>query len=97
MCSIYYLHITLQICILYGRHTQGCAFEIDSVAKFLKVGDDMEPGTVFGPVQNKPQYLRVKALMDEPRAGELTLLEGRAVPHGNGYFWSIIRQKIHGS
>jgi len=57
----------------------------------------MEPDTVFGPAQNKPQYLRVKALMDEARAGELTLLEGRAVPHGNGYFWSIIRQKIHGS
>ena len=46
----------------------------------------MEPDTVFGPVQNKPQYLRVKALMDEARADGLTLLEGRAVPQGSGYF-----------
>ena len=83
---------TAQICIATKRmyiHDDiydALRDKLHGLAKFLKVGDGMEPDTVFGPVQNKPQYLRVKALMDEARADGLTLLEGRAVPQGSGYF-----------
>jgi acyl-CoA reductase-like NAD-dependent aldehyde dehydrogenase len=55
------------------------------MAKSLKVGDGMEPGVMFGPVQNRPQYERVKAIMNEARDQGLTLLEGAAVPE-QGYF-----------
>jgi len=83
---------TAQICIATKRmyvHDDiydALRDKLHGLAKFLKVGDGMEPDTVFGPVQNKPQYLRVKALMDEARADGLTLLEGSAVPQGSGYF-----------
>ncbi|WP_077032922.1 aldehyde dehydrogenase family protein [Pelomonas sp. KK5] len=50
-----------------------------------KVGDGAEPGTMFGPIQNEPQYRRVKALFEETRALGCTMLQGAPVPE-HGYF-----------
>ena len=49
------------------------------------VGDGFEQGTMLGPIQNEPQYKRVRNLIDDAKANGLTLLEGKEVPE-NGYF-----------
>jgi acyl-CoA reductase-like NAD-dependent aldehyde dehydrogenase len=56
-----------------------------ALAKSSVVGDGSEPESVFGPLQNEPQYRRVKALIDAARNQGLVLIEGREVPK-RGYF-----------
>jgi acyl-CoA reductase-like NAD-dependent aldehyde dehydrogenase len=58
---------------------------LHALARTLKVGDGTDPDTVFGPVQNLPQFRRVQQLMDEARQRGLRLLQGGAVPD-QGYF-----------
>jgi len=60
-----------------------------AIAQAVKVGDGSEQGTVLGPIQNKRQYDRVMALIDDARANDLTLIEGAAVPDNGGYFIPI--------
>lgn len=50
------------------------------------IGDGIEEGVSHGPLQNAAQYQRVKALIEDARAAGLTLLQGKSVPEGNGYF-----------
>jgi acyl-CoA reductase-like NAD-dependent aldehyde dehydrogenase len=59
-----------------------------ALARASSVGDGSEPESVFGPLQNAPQFQRVKALIDAARKQGLVLLEGRAVPKV-GYFIPI--------
>lgn len=56
------------------------------LAGAIKVGDGAEQGTVLGPVQNRRQFERVSALIEDARKEGLTLIEGPAVPKGGGYF-----------
>lgn len=52
----------------------------------IKVGPGLDASTQLGPVQNKPQYLRVRALIEHSRqAGHPILFEGD-IPEGPGYF-----------
>jgi len=62
--------------------------KLHQLAKTLPIGDGMQPGVLFGPIQNLPQYRRVLQLRDEARADGLTLLEGAAVPE-TGYFMPL--------
>jgi acyl-CoA reductase-like NAD-dependent aldehyde dehydrogenase len=57
-----------------------------AIARAVTVGDGSEQGTVLGPIQNKRQFDRVMALIDDARANNLTLIEGSAVPDNGGYF-----------
>ena len=50
------------------------------------VGDGSQQGVQYGPVQNRAQFDRVRGLIDGARAAGLKLLEGSAVPDGDGYF-----------
>jgi acyl-CoA reductase-like NAD-dependent aldehyde dehydrogenase len=59
---------------------------LHAIAQRVKVGDGAQPGTDYGPVQNAPQYRRVRALIAEARESGLKLLEGAPVPEGQGYF-----------
>ncbi|NWK96256.1 aldehyde dehydrogenase [Sphingobium lactosutens] len=59
--------------------------QLHRIALARTVGDGSAQGVDYGPVQNAPQYRRVRALIDEARADGLTLLEGAAVPD-EGYF-----------
>ena len=58
---------------------------LHALAQSLKVGNGLDDGVVFGPLQNALQYERVKALLEDARAQGLTLLEGGPVPE-QGYF-----------
>ncbi len=62
---------------------------LHAIAQTVTVGDGAEQGSVLGPVQNAQQYRRVLDLIDDARAKGLTLLEGKAVPEGGGYFIPI--------
>jgi acyl-CoA reductase-like NAD-dependent aldehyde dehydrogenase len=85
---------TAQVCIatkrLYIHETIYDALRdrLVALARASSVGDGKEPESVFGPLQNAPQFQRVKALIDAARKQGLVLLEGRAVPK-NGYFIPI--------
>jgi acyl-CoA reductase-like NAD-dependent aldehyde dehydrogenase len=59
---------------------------LTQLARTIKVGDGAEQGSVLGPIQNKRQFERVKALIEDARASGLILIEGAAVPDTGGYF-----------
>lgn len=81
-----------QICVATKRlyvHEDvydGLRDRLVAIARTIRVGDGSEQGVVLGPIQNKRQYDRVMALLDDARANRLTLLQGSAVPDGGGYF-----------
>ena len=56
------------------------------IARNARVGNGLEQGVTFGPVQNRAQYDRVRELLADARASGLTLLEGSEAPSGGGYF-----------
>ena len=60
-----------------------------ALAQQAVVGDGAQQGVQFGPIQNRMQYDRVTALLNGAREQGLTILEGRAVPPGDGYFVPI--------
>ena len=58
------------------------------IARATKIGDGSEQGTDLGPIQNKRQFERVRALIEDARKTNLVLLEGADVP-SEGYFVPI--------
>jgi acyl-CoA reductase-like NAD-dependent aldehyde dehydrogenase len=54
--------------------------------KTVKLGNGLEEGTKLGPIQNKPQFQRVKSLIEESKANGLRLLTGSDAPPAKGYF-----------
>ncbi len=63
--------------------------ELFKLAQASVVGDGLEQGTMFGPIQNRPQFDRVAKLIDGARSQGLVLLEGSPVPDNGGYFIPI--------
>jgi acyl-CoA reductase-like NAD-dependent aldehyde dehydrogenase len=57
-----------------------------AIVQSSPVGDGSEQGAMFGPVQNKPQFERVKNLMEDARSSGLKLLQGKAPRNTDGYF-----------
>lgn len=84
-------HNTAQVCVATKRlyiHADiydAMRDKLHELARSLPVGDGTEQGVRYGPVQNEPQYRRVRALIEDARAQGLTLLEGGPVPD-KGYF-----------
>lgn len=58
-------------------------------AKTVKVGDGTEQGVQIGPIQNRPQFERVRALLADARSAGIHFLLGGDVPEGKGYFIPI--------
>lgn len=58
-------------------------------AKSVKVGDGTEQGVQIGPIQNRPQFDRVRALLADARSAGTRFLLGGDVPEGQGYFVPI--------
>ncbi|ESZ89052.1 MAG: aldehyde dehydrogenase [Blastomonas sp. CACIA14H2] len=56
-------------------------------ARASKVGDGLEQGSNFGPIQNRPQFEKVKDLIRDARENGLKFLVGGDVPAGGkGFF-----------
>jgi acyl-CoA reductase-like NAD-dependent aldehyde dehydrogenase len=81
-----------QVCIATKRmyvHASvydALAAELAAIAARVKNGDGLEQGTDIGPIQNRAQFERVKALIADARAQGLAFLAGGEVPEGRGYF-----------
>jgi acyl-CoA reductase-like NAD-dependent aldehyde dehydrogenase len=58
------------------------------LARNSTIGDGAEAGTILGPIQNRRQYDRLRALLDEARNAGLKLIQGQ-VPEGGGYFLPV--------
>lgn len=58
-------------------------------AKSVKIGDGTEQGVQIGPIQNRPQFDRVRALLADARSAGTRFLLGGDVPEGQGYFIPI--------
>ena len=63
---------------------------LHAIAQAVPVGDGLQQGSVLGPVQNAPQYARVKDLLRSAEDSGLTLLYGKDVPEGAGYFVPVV-------
>ncbi|HEX4179200.1 MAG TPA: aldehyde dehydrogenase family protein [Caulobacteraceae bacterium] len=59
--------------------------ELATLAEAAVIGDGLEQGTQFGPLQNKMQYDRVKELIEDARQHGAIIAGGQAVD-GPGYF-----------
>ncbi|WP_375188132.1 aldehyde dehydrogenase family protein [Sphingobium yanoikuyae] len=81
-----------QVCIatkrLYVHDTvyDALAAELTAIAERVRMGDGLAPGSELGPIQNRPQYDRVRALITDARDAGLRFLSGGDVPDGKGYF-----------
>ena len=55
-------------------------------AKKAKVGNGLDPDTELGPLQNRMQYDKVRAIIEETKKSGARILAGGDVPDGGGYF-----------
>lgn len=84
-----------QICIATKRlyiHSDiydDVARELVEYAKTVKIGDGAEQGTDLGPIQNRPQYEKVKEILADSKAAGLRPLIGGEVIDGPGFFIPI--------
>lgn len=68
--------------ILYDR----LAAKLVDIARSVPMGDGSLPGTRIGPVQNRPQFERVRQLIADTHAAGHRFLAGGEVSEGPGYF-----------
>lgn len=68
---------------LYEPIAQGLA----EIARGVKVGDGMEAGVELGPINNRPQFERVRELVEDAKARGGKILAGGAPKPGEGYFF----------
>ncbi len=62
---------------------------LKAIAENLTVGNGLEEGVDFGPVQNAPQLEKVKALAADARAQGARFLTGDSLPDGPGFFFPL--------
>ena len=81
-----------QICIATKRlyvHTDiydALAAALVAYAKTVKLGDGAEEGSQLGPIQNAPQFARVKELIEDAKANGYNFLLGGEASDLPGYF-----------
>ncbi len=62
--------------------------EVAELARSAKVGDGLEPGVEYGPINNAPQLERVRELVDDARAAGGRIVAGGAPLPREGYFYA---------
>jgi len=62
--------------------------EVAELARAAKVGDGLEDGTEYGPVNNEPQFERVRELVDDALACGGKIVAGGGPLGGDGYFFA---------
>jgi acyl-CoA reductase-like NAD-dependent aldehyde dehydrogenase len=72
--------------------------ELARLADKAIVGDGLEQGTEFGPINNKRQYEKVRDILADARANG-TVMPNKGVDRGRGYFIhpTIVRDVVEGS
>jgi acyl-CoA reductase-like NAD-dependent aldehyde dehydrogenase len=61
--------------------------ELVNYGKSIRVGNGMEEGSILGPVQNRPQFEKVKALVEDAKSrGGRVLLGGEAPTDGSLFY-----------
>jgi len=60
--------------------------ELIAYAKTVKVGNGAEPDTQLGPIQNKPQYDKLRDLLDDTRRSGASFRMGGQVDDAPGFF-----------
>jgi acyl-CoA reductase-like NAD-dependent aldehyde dehydrogenase len=68
---------------LYDDVVEGLAMH----ARTIKVGDGMAPDSKLGPINNEPQFERVKELVADAISGGATAVTGGKAIDGPGYFF----------
>ena len=68
---------------LYGPLVERLA----ALAKGVKVGDGFQEGVQLGPLNNRPQFERVKELVDDAKKAGARIVAGGAPVGGKGYFY----------
>lgn len=63
--------------------------EFKTIANSLQMGDGMQPGIAIGPIQNRMQYDKVSALVEEARADGATIVTGGNPAPGPGFFYPV--------
>lgn len=61
---------------------------LKTIAARVPMGPGSEQGSILGPVQNRPQFERLKALLAETRAAGTTVIEAGSAPD-QGYFMPV--------
>jgi len=62
--------------------------EVAELARSVRVGDGLEEGTEYGPINNAPQLARVSELVDDARAAGASVVAGGAPLDREGYFYA---------
>jgi acyl-CoA reductase-like NAD-dependent aldehyde dehydrogenase len=62
--------------------------ELAAKARALKVGNGLDDGVEMGPLNNRPQFERVSALVSEAVEAGATAVTGGAPLDGDGYFYA---------
>ncbi len=72
---------------------------LTAIANNVVVGDGRCAGVQMGPVQNRAQFRKVAALVDEARAGGAAFMCGGAPIEGKGYFYppTLVRDITDGA
>ncbi len=66
---------------IYDRFRDALA----EIVRSMPMGDGSQQGVALGPIQNRPQYERVKGLVEDCEANGHRLIRG-AAPEGEGFF-----------
>ncbi|MCG6885734.1 MAG: aldehyde dehydrogenase family protein [Proteobacteria bacterium] len=74
---------------LYVHESQYDEFcdALSVIARRQVVGNGLDEGVTFGPIQNSAQFEKVKALVNDARANGARILCGGAAVDGPGYFY----------
>jgi len=84
-----------QVCVAMKRLfvpeklAEPIAKEIVEVAKNAKVGDGFDENSEIGPIQNKMQYEKVKAILDDAVSKGAKVIFQSEIPESDGYFFPI--------
>jgi acyl-CoA reductase-like NAD-dependent aldehyde dehydrogenase len=62
--------------------------ELAELANAIVVGNGEQPGVELGPINNKPQFERVKELVEEARASGARIVTGGRTIGDKGYFYA---------
>lgn len=63
--------------------------ELKALAEAMPMGDGMQPGIAMGPIQNRMQYDKVVALVEDAKANGATIVCGGTPKEGPGYFYPL--------